>query len=63
MPLVALVRWMLKNVVDVGESSTDLEEIGKRLMIREDTHKKKKSGMYATSKSCDDSGAEETRKK
>jgi len=29
---IALVRWMLKNVVDVGESSTDLEEIGKRLI-------------------------------
>jgi len=51
---------MLKNIIDVGESSTDLEEIEKRL-IREDTHTKK-SGMYATSKSCDDSGAEETRK-
>jgi len=56
MLLVGLVRWMLKNVVDVGESSTDLEEIGKRLI------QKKKSGMYATPKSCDDSGAKETRK-
>jgi len=36
---IALVQWMLKNIVNVGESSTELEEIGKRL-IREDTHKK-----------------------
>jgi len=28
MPLVALVRWMLKNVINLEESSTDLEEIG-----------------------------------
>jgi len=48
------------NIVNVGESSADLEEIRKRL-IREDTHKKRKSGMYATLKSCNDSGAEETR--
>jgi len=39
---IALVRWMLKNVVDLGVCSTDLEEIGKRL-IREDTHTKKRS--------------------
>jgi len=45
-----------------GECSTDLEEIGKRL-IREDTHKKRSPEcMPATSKSCDDSGAEKTRK-
>jgi len=40
------------DAVDVGENSTGLEEIGR----------KKKSGMYATLKSSDDSGAEETRK-
>jgi len=35
---IALVRWMLKYVVDVGESSTDLEEIGKLMkrLIQED---------------------------
>jgi len=45
----------------VGESSTDLEEIGKRLITRRHTQKKK-PGMYVTSNSCNDSGAEETRK-
>jgi len=37
---IALVQRMLKNVVDIGECSTDLEKIGKRL-IQEDTHKKR----------------------
>jgi len=32
---IALVRCMLKNVIDVGESSTDLEEIGK--LVKEAT--------------------------
>jgi len=52
---IALARWMLKNVVDVEESSTDLEESSTDLEEEADTRRhtqRKKSGMYATSKSC-----------
>ena len=58
---IAFVKWMRRNFFDIGRGNTGSERIGKQLK-RQRGEGMETELMFATSKGCNTSGAEETRK-